>query len=81
MNPDCSSLHVCWCVVNTVLCYMFSQIAAKIGGEGAPPVSNNGGAESPFISKKRSLEGGGESSTEGRLVVICLYCDTETLFL
>uniref|UniRef100_H3D983 KH-type splicing regulatory protein n=1 Tax=Tetraodon nigroviridis TaxID=99883 RepID=H3D983_TETNG len=35
------------------------QIAAKIGGEGAPPGSNNGGAESyPFMSKKRSLEGG-----------------------
>ncbi|XP_011610756.1 far upstream element-binding protein 2 isoform X1 [Takifugu rubripes] len=35
------------------------QIAAKIGGEGAPPTSNNGGAENyPFIAKKRSLEGG-----------------------
>uniref|UniRef100_A0A3Q3M8N5 KH-type splicing regulatory protein n=1 Tax=Mastacembelus armatus TaxID=205130 RepID=A0A3Q3M8N5_9TELE len=33
------------------------QIAAKIGGETVPPVSNNGGAESyPFTSQKRSLE-------------------------
>ncbi|KAK2815814.1 hypothetical protein Q5P01_026281 [Channa striata] len=33
------------------------QIAAKIGGDGGPPVSNNGGAESyPFTAQKRSLE-------------------------
>uniref|UniRef100_A0A1A7Z385 KH-type splicing regulatory protein n=1 Tax=Iconisemion striatum TaxID=60296 RepID=A0A1A7Z385_9TELE len=37
------------------------QIAAKIGGEGAPPVTNNGGAESyPFTAQKRSLEEGDE---------------------
>ncbi|XP_017272322.1 far upstream element-binding protein 2 isoform X2 [Kryptolebias marmoratus] len=37
------------------------QIAAKIGGEGAPPVTNNGGAENyPFTAQKRSLEGGDE---------------------
>uniref|UniRef100_A0A3Q2P7B2 KH-type splicing regulatory protein n=1 Tax=Fundulus heteroclitus TaxID=8078 RepID=A0A3Q2P7B2_FUNHE len=36
------------------------QIAAKIGGETAPPVTNNGGAESyPFTAQKRSLEEGG----------------------
>ncbi|KAM4594560.1 far upstream element-binding protein 2 isoform 3-T3 [Fundulus diaphanus] len=35
------------------------QIAAKIGGEAAPPVTNNGGAESyPFTAQKRSLEEG-----------------------
>ncbi|XP_053188643.1 far upstream element-binding protein 2 isoform X1 [Scomber japonicus] len=33
------------------------QIAAKIGGDGVPIVSNNGGAENyPFASQKRSLE-------------------------
>ncbi|XP_028271717.1 far upstream element-binding protein 2 isoform X2 [Parambassis ranga] len=33
------------------------QIAAKIGGDGVPPVTNNGGAESyPFTAQKRSLE-------------------------
>ncbi|XP_027138258.1 far upstream element-binding protein 2 [Larimichthys crocea] len=33
------------------------QIAAKIGGDGVPSVSNNGGAESyPFAAQKRSLE-------------------------
>uniref|UniRef100_A0A1A8CGL1 KH-type splicing regulatory protein n=1 Tax=Nothobranchius kadleci TaxID=1051664 RepID=A0A1A8CGL1_NOTKA len=37
------------------------QIAAKIGGEGALPVTNNGGAESfPFTPQKRSLEEGDE---------------------
>ncbi|XP_013882311.1 far upstream element-binding protein 2 [Austrofundulus limnaeus] len=37
------------------------QIAAKIGGEGAPPVTNNTGVENyPFTSQKRSLEGGDE---------------------
>uniref|UniRef100_A0A8C6LF38 KH-type splicing regulatory protein n=1 Tax=Nothobranchius furzeri TaxID=105023 RepID=A0A8C6LF38_NOTFU len=36
-------------------------IAAKIGGEGALPVTNNGGAESfPFTPQKRSLEEGDE---------------------
>uniref|UniRef100_A0A667ZMM4 KH-type splicing regulatory protein n=1 Tax=Myripristis murdjan TaxID=586833 RepID=A0A667ZMM4_9TELE len=33
------------------------QIAAKIGGDAVPPMSNNGGAESyPFPAQKRSLE-------------------------
>ncbi|TMS23654.1 Far upstream element-binding protein 2 [Larimichthys crocea] len=33
------------------------QIAAKIGGDGVPSVSNNGGAENyPFAAQKRSLE-------------------------
>lgn len=33
------------------------QIAAKIGGDGVPSVSNNGGGESyPFAAQKRSLE-------------------------
>lgn len=33
------------------------QIAAKIGGDGVPPASNNGGAESyPFTAQKRALE-------------------------
>uniref|UniRef100_A0A3Q3IX08 K Homology domain-containing protein n=1 Tax=Monopterus albus TaxID=43700 RepID=A0A3Q3IX08_MONAL len=33
------------------------QIAAKIGGDGVPPVNNNGGAESySFTAQKRSLE-------------------------
>ncbi|TDH15854.1 hypothetical protein EPR50_G00014000 [Perca flavescens] len=33
------------------------QIAAKIGGDGVPSVSNNGGAENyPFTAQKRSLE-------------------------
>uniref|UniRef100_A0A665SUR0 Far upstream element-binding protein 2-like n=1 Tax=Echeneis naucrates TaxID=173247 RepID=A0A665SUR0_ECHNA len=33
------------------------QIAAKIGGDGVPTASNNGGAESyPFTAQKRSLE-------------------------
>ncbi|XP_026216455.1 far upstream element-binding protein 2 [Anabas testudineus] len=33
------------------------EIAAKIGGDSGPPVSNNGGAESyPFAAQKRSLE-------------------------
>ncbi|XP_047221025.1 far upstream element-binding protein 2 isoform X1 [Girardinichthys multiradiatus] len=37
------------------------QIAAKIGGEPAPSVTNNGGAESyPFTGQKRSLEEGDE---------------------
>lgn len=37
------------------------QIAAKIGGDGVPPTTNNGGAESyPFTSQKRSLEEGDE---------------------
>uniref|UniRef100_A0A3Q3EHI4 Uncharacterized protein n=1 Tax=Labrus bergylta TaxID=56723 RepID=A0A3Q3EHI4_9LABR len=36
------------------------QIAAKIGGDGVPSVSNNGGAESyPFAAQKRSLEEAG----------------------
>uniref|UniRef100_A0A3Q3XH41 K Homology domain-containing protein n=1 Tax=Mola mola TaxID=94237 RepID=A0A3Q3XH41_MOLML len=35
------------------------QIAAKIGGDGVPSMSNNGGAESyPFSAQKRSLEDG-----------------------
>ncbi|PWA16901.1 hypothetical protein CCH79_00012683, partial [Gambusia affinis] len=37
------------------------QIAAKIGGETVPQVTNNGGAESyPFSAQKRSLEEGDE---------------------
>lgn len=40
--------------------YMSFQIAAKIGGDGVPSVSNNGGAESyPFAAQKRSLEEAG----------------------
>lgn len=37
-------------------------------------MSNNGGAESyPFMSKKRSLEGGGTNNTERYLASISLY--------
>ncbi|XP_038140674.1 far upstream element-binding protein 2 isoform X2 [Cyprinodon tularosa] len=37
------------------------QIAAKIGGEAGPTVTNNGGAENyPFTAQKRSLEEGDE---------------------
>ncbi|XP_041839736.1 far upstream element-binding protein 2 [Melanotaenia boesemani] len=32
------------------------QIAAKIGGDGVPPVSNNGAESYPFTAQKRSLE-------------------------
>lgn len=44
--------HFIWCVS--------FQIAAKIGGDGVPSASNNGGAESyPFAAQKRSLEEAG----------------------
>lgn len=39
------------------------QIAAKIGGDGVPPMSNNGGAENyAFPAQKRSLEDGGQKA-------------------
>uniref|UniRef100_A0A667ZMV7 KH-type splicing regulatory protein n=1 Tax=Myripristis murdjan TaxID=586833 RepID=A0A667ZMV7_9TELE len=60
---------VCVCIVNTwlypvILCF---QIAAKIGGDAVPPMSNNGGAESyPFPAQKRSLEDAGWRSMHVR---------------
>ncbi|XP_062386359.1 far upstream element-binding protein 2-like isoform X2 [Sardina pilchardus] len=41
------------------------QIAAKIGGDAGPPMTNNGGAESyPFAAQKRSLEDADEPESK-----------------
>lgn len=43
-------------------------------------MSNNGGAESyPFMSKKRSLEGGGTNNPERYLATICLHREADFL--
>lgn len=45
-------------------------------------MSNNGGAESyPFMSKKRSLEGGGTHNTEHDLAAACWYRRADLLLL
>lgn len=59
------------------------QIAAKIGGDGVPAVTNNGGPESyPFPAQKRSLEeAGGESEQTGTLSASdCPQCKTHLFF-
>ncbi|KAI9533911.1 hypothetical protein NQZ68_018279 [Dissostichus eleginoides] len=51
------------------------QIAAKIGGDGVPSVSNNGGSENyPFTSQKRSLEEADEPDAKKLLELSWLPC-------